>query len=283
MCIRDRFAFEKGAKKTGGGDGWADVWRRGCFAWEYKGKGKDLAAALRQLQQYALALDNPPLLIVSDMDVIEIHTNFTNTVNRVHRLTLDDLADPAKFNLLLWAFTDPDRLKPDRTRESVTQDAATLLGNLAHRLRLRGHQPQPVAHFLTRLLFCLFAEDSGLLPDRLFNALLTRARRIPAEFHPLASGLFKVMRQGGHFGLDRIAWFNGGLFDDDSCLPLERADLDLLHSAAALDWSAIEPAIFGTLFERGLDPVSYTHLDVYKRQDLDGGKDQKATVIDDPR
>jgi hypothetical protein len=52
--------------------------------------------ALRQLQQYALALANPPLLIISDMEVIEIHTNFTNTVNRVHRLTLDDLADPAK-------------------------------------------------------------------------------------------------------------------------------------------------------------------------------------------
>ena len=84
----DWFAFEKGAKKTGGGDGWADVWRRYCFAWEYKGKHQDLAAALRQLQQYALALDNPPLLIVSDMAMIEIHTNFTNTVNVTHRLTV---------------------------------------------------------------------------------------------------------------------------------------------------------------------------------------------------
>jgi type II restriction/modification system DNA methylase subunit YeeA len=63
----DWFAFEKGAKKTGGGDGWADVWRRHCFAWEYKGKHRDLKAALRQLQQYALALENPPLLIVSDI------------------------------------------------------------------------------------------------------------------------------------------------------------------------------------------------------------------------
>ena len=258
--LGDWFTFEKGARKTGGGDGWADVWRRGCFAWEYKGKSKDLQAALRQLQQYALALDNPPLLIVSDMETIEIHTNFTNTVNKLYRLTLDDLADPAKLELLLWAFTDPNRLKPDRTRESVTQDAATLLGNLAHRLRERGHDPQRVAHFMTRILFCLFAEDCGLLPDRLFNALLTRAHLRPAEFRPLAGGLFKVMREGGYFGLDRIAWFNGGLFDDDSCLPLERADLDLLHSAAALNWSAIEPAIFGTLFERGLDPDQRSQL-----------------------
>ncbi len=93
----DWFTFEKGAKKTGGGDGWADVWRRHCFAWEYKGKHKDLGAALRQLQQYALALENPVLLIVSDLETIEIHTNFPNTVNITHHLTLDDLADPARW------------------------------------------------------------------------------------------------------------------------------------------------------------------------------------------
>ncbi len=244
----------------GGGDGWADVWRRHCFAWEYKGKHKDLATALRQLQQYALALENPQLLIVSDMETIEIHTNFPNTVNVVHRLTLDDLADPAQLNLLKWAFLEPDRLQPARTRESVTQDAAMLLGGLAQRLRQRGHDPQPVAHFMTRLLFCLFAEDIGLLPERLFSQLLEEARRSPADFSGLAGDLFRAMHQGGRFGLERIAWFNGGLFDDDQCLPLERADLDTLHSATVLDWSAIEPAIFGTLFERGLDPDKRSQL-----------------------
>ena len=256
----DWFAFEKGAKKTGGGDGWADVWRRHCFAWEYKGKHKDLKAALRQLQQYALALENPQLLIVSDMETIEIHTNFPNTVNVVHRLTLDDLADPARISLLKWAFLEPDRLQPARTRESVTQDAAMLLGGLAQRLRQRGHDPQPVAHFMTRLLFCLFAEDIGLLPERLFSKLLEEARRSPTDFSGLAGDLFRAMHQGGRFGLERIAWFNGGLFDDDHCLPLERADLDTLHSATVLDWSAIEPAIFGTLFERGLDPDKRSQL-----------------------
>jgi len=256
----DWFAFEKGARKTGGGDGWADVWRRHCFAWEYKGKHKDLQAALRQLQQYALALENPQLLIVSDMETIEIHTNFPNTVNVVHRLTLDDLANPDQLNLLKWAFLEPERLQPSRTREAVTKDAAMLLGGLAQRLRERGHDPQQVAHFMTRLLFCLFAEDIGLLPERLFSQVLEAARRAPADFPGLAGDLFRAMHQGGRFGLERIAWFNGGLFDDDHCLPLERADLDTLHSAAALDWSAIEPAIFGTLFERGLNPDKRSQL-----------------------
>ncbi len=254
------FTFEKGAKKRGGGEGWADVWKKGCFAWEYKGKGKDLAAALRQLQQYAPALENPPLLIVCDLEVIEIHTNFTNAVPAVYRLTLDDLADPGQLQKLKWAFTEPERLQPTRTRAAVTEDAATLMGGLAQRLRQRGHAPQPVAHFMTRLLFCLFAEDIGLLPNRLFGELLAEARQTPADFPSLISGLFDAMRQGGRFGLQRIAWFNGGLFDDDHGLPLERADLDTLHSATALDWSAIEPAIFGTLFERGLDPDKRSQL-----------------------
>ena len=54
------YTFERGARKTGGGDGWADVWKKGCFAWEYKGKHKDLTAAFAQLQRYAIALENPP-------------------------------------------------------------------------------------------------------------------------------------------------------------------------------------------------------------------------------
>ena len=68
------FTFEKGAAKTGSGQGWADVWRKGCFAWEYKGPRKNLDAAFAQLLQYSVALENPPLLIVSDMDRIRIHT-----------------------------------------------------------------------------------------------------------------------------------------------------------------------------------------------------------------
>ncbi|HRZ22474.1 MAG TPA: class I SAM-dependent DNA methyltransferase, partial [Candidatus Contendobacter sp.] len=254
------FTFEKGARKTGGGEGWADVWRRHCFAWEYKGKHKDLGAALRQLQQYALALDNPPLLIVSDFETIEIHTHFTNTVHTVRRLTLDDLADPAHRQVLQWAFTDPERLKPGRTTEAVTAEAAELFAGLAQRLRQRGHAPPRVAHFMTRLLFCLFAEDIGLLPGRLFSELLAAVKARPAAFVDRARELFAAMQGGGWFGLTEIPWFNGGLFDDADCLPLESEDLELAWRAAQLDWSAIEPAIFGTLFERGLDPDKRSQL-----------------------
>src|SRR4051812_9747932 len=89
----DFYAFEKGAEKTTGGGGFADVWKRGYFAWEYKGKRKDLAAAYKQLLQYREALENPPLLVVCDLDRFEIHTNFTNTPAEVHEFSLTDLLE----------------------------------------------------------------------------------------------------------------------------------------------------------------------------------------------
>ncbi len=79
----ETYTFERGAKKTDGGDGWADVWKRGFFGWEYKGKHKDLNAAYVQLLKYREDLENPPLLVVCDMDRFEVHPNFPNTVRKV--------------------------------------------------------------------------------------------------------------------------------------------------------------------------------------------------------
>ena len=129
------FTFEKGVSKTAGNKGWADVWRKNCFAWEYKGRNKDLDRALAQLQQYAAALDNPPLLIVSDMDRIRIHTNWTNTVQKVHTIQLTDLTDAATRDLLRHCFTDPEQLKPAKTRQLLTEEAAQRFATLAQRLR----------------------------------------------------------------------------------------------------------------------------------------------------
>ena len=157
----ESFTFEKGASKTGGGEGWADVWKRGCFAWEYKGRHANLDKALAQLLQYVAALENPPLLIVSDMDTIRVHTNWTNTVQAVHVFTLDDLLDGAKRDRLRCAFTDPEVFKPSKTRQELTEETAGEFAALAQRLRDRGHAAHEVAHFVNRLAFCMFAEEIG--------------------------------------------------------------------------------------------------------------------------
>ena len=254
------YCFERGARKDTGGDGWADVWKRGCFAWEYKGKRADLDTAFNQLRQYALALENPPLLIVSDMARFRIRTNWTNSVSVTHEFALDDLADGANRDKLKWAMSDPERLRPGETRQTVTERAAATFAELAQSLRDRGHNPQTVAHFVNRLVFCMFAEDVGLLPDNMFTRMLERTRRDPDRFMDYASRLFGAMATGGDVGFEPVAWFNGGLFDDDMALPLDREGIETALKAAALDWSEIDPSILGTLFERGLDPDKRSQL-----------------------
>ena len=255
------YAFEKGATKASGGEGWADVWRRGRFAWEYKGKHKDLDAAHRQLLQYAGALENPPLLVTSDIERITIRTNWTNAVSERHEVRLEEIADPVRLGVLKSVFADPERLRPGTTRAALTAKAAAEFAELAGRLRSRGNDPQVVAHFVNRLVFCLFADDVGLLPARLFERMLDAAHKRPAQFQGYASRLFAAMAErGGEVDFTPVAWFNGGLFDDAAALPLEADDIALLQRAAALDWAEVDPSILGTLFERGLDPDKRSQL-----------------------
>jgi hypothetical protein len=258
------FVFEMGAAKLDGTDGFADVWMKDHFAWEYKGKHANLVKACGQLNQYREDLGNPPLLVVSDMDTFEIHTNFTGTVKKVHMFTLDDLAAaPAEPLALLRAlFEEPERLRPNVTRQELTEEAAKEFANLAVALRSRGHDPQAVAHFLDQLLFCMFAEDAGLLPPRLIEKLSEATKADPPGFTAQLGEVFARMssQTGGYFGSEHIEWFNGSLFDASPALPLVAAEVDIVRRVAKLDWAEIEPAIFGTLFERGLDPDRRSQL-----------------------
>ena len=256
----DAYCFERGASREGGGDGWADVWKRHHFAWEYKGKRANLDAAFTQLRQYALALENPPLLIASDMAQFRIRTNWTNSVSETYEIGLEELVDAEKRDLLKWAFADPERLRPGLTRQVLTERAAASFAQLAQGLRERGHDPPPVAHFVNRLVFCMFAEDVGLLPNAMFTRMLERTLEQPEKFAEYARSLFRAMAEGGDVGFEPVAWFNGGLFDDDVALPLERGEIAAALAAAALDWAEIDPSILGTLFERGLDPAKRAQL-----------------------
>jgi type II restriction/modification system DNA methylase subunit YeeA len=257
----DWYCFERGAKKTTGSQGWADVWKRDHFGWEYKGKGKDLDAAYAQLQQYAVALENPPLLIVCDLEHFRIHTNWTNTVSVVHEIALEELTDAGLRAKLKYCFTDPERLKPDKTRDALTKDQADVFAKLAQTLRERGFAPQMVAHFINRLVFCMFAEDVDLLPDRHFAKALQHSFYNPAEFQEVCAQLFAAMaKPNSRIGNDRIEWFNGNLFDDDTVVALTRSEIGIVLAAAKTNWADVDPSIFGTLFERGLDPANRVQL-----------------------
>jgi type II restriction/modification system DNA methylase subunit YeeA len=117
------------------------VWKRGSFAWEYKGSHADLDKAYEQLQQYRESLENPPLLVVSDIQTIKVHTNFTNSVKAVTTFTLDDLLVPEKLDQLRRVWTAPDTFRVAETPEQVTEKAAQEFARLARLLRQKGEDP----------------------------------------------------------------------------------------------------------------------------------------------
>src|SRR5690606_1112861 len=87
----------------------------------------------------------------------------------------------------------------------------------------------------------------------IFSEIVTETREYPSKFKQYAEELFAAMREGGSVLLREIPWFDGGLFEDVAVEEMPFEALDALAKAARLDWSAIEPSIFGTLFERSLD------------------------------
>lgn len=248
------FCFERGAEKRDGGDGWADVWKKDFFGWEYKGKRKNLAEAYRQLDQYRAALENPPLLVVCDLDRIQIHTNFTNTKPHAFIIPLAQLDTPRHLEILRAVFHEPDKLKPGVPSAAMTEEAAAKLGGLADAMRQRGLEPHGVAHFLIRVVFCLFAEDVGLLPKGVFTQILDKCRHDPARFQRLLGQLWSAMVAGGDFGADTIRHFNGNLFQNETVPALTIGEIEHITGAAALEWNTVDASIFGTLFTRGIDP-----------------------------
>jgi hypothetical protein len=248
------YTFERGVNKIGGGKGWADVWMRERFAWEYKGKHKDLGAAYDQLLRYREDLENPPLLVVCDLDRFEVHTNFTNTVKQVYAFDLRGLAEPANLDVLRKVFTNPEALRPKRTTRDITEEIAAKFGVVADGLRSRGIPAERAAHFLMKLMFCMFAQDIGLLPDKLFSKVLAGAGGKPATLARRLKNLFEAMANGGEFGADAILNFDGGLFVDADVVELIPEEVEEVNRANGCDWSNVEPTIFGTLFERTLDP-----------------------------
>jgi type II restriction/modification system DNA methylase subunit YeeA len=279
----ENYAFEKHVSRTRGGKGFADVWLRDHFAWEYKGKHKNLQKAYEQLLDYREDLNSPPLLVVCDLDRFEVHTNFTSTSKRVYAFDLDDLGRNRitatcplpPLEVLRALFGDYNVLRPERTDEQVTKEAAKLFSRLAERLEIEdrnlGASRELVAHFLMRLLFCLFADSIGLLPNHVFRRLVQEDRFSPTKFLRKLKLLFEAMSEkDGIFGEYSIKYFNGGLFDTASILQLDHADLGMLYEVSKnFDWSHIAPAIFGTLFERSLDPARRSLIGAHYTSEAD--------------
>jgi hypothetical protein len=248
------FAFERGASKTSGGDGFADVWKQGYFAWEYKKRKASLAVAMKQLADYSAALDNPPIHVVCDTVKFIIETRWTNTITVKHEFDLERLMEDEIFALLRAVFHEPEILRPKQTRASLTREAADKFQTISDRLQHRYADREVVAHFVNQLVFCFFANSVKLLPEGLLLKLIDTTIKRPTQAAAYFDKLFMQMEKGGEFDLTDIRWFNGGLFDGKKALALDIDELSLLRALHSFRWDLIDPTIFGTLFERFLDP-----------------------------
>ena len=281
----DFFTFEKNLKKESGRLGFADVWRKNCFAWEYKGQHADLTKAYAQLQLYREALGNPPLLVVCDFDRYEVHTNFNNTVKRIYRFTnaevlSDNPVDGSTLTpvqVLRALFEDPNSLQPGQSQDTLTEEAAELLGTLTEDLRKwneASDEPisdQRIARFVMRMIFCFFAADVGLIPKDAFSYLIRVNKANPTNFRGNLSRLFCAMKDGGEFLMQEVPHFNGGLFDDDFVPNLIADHITTFEQLNDLAWSDIEPSIFGTLFEGVIDKSKRRQLGTHytSREDIE--------------
>lgn len=243
--------------------------KQGTRAWD-----KVMAAARKQAEDYARALPvdhgYPPFLMIVDVGhVIEIYADFSGQGKNYaqfpdrqsYRLTMEDLRDADVQARLAAIWTDPLSLDPAKRSAEVTRDIAERLANIAKRLEGK-HDAGDVAEFLMRCLFTMFAEDVGLLPKDSFEELLGQVKNRPEQFVPAMEHLWKVMDEGGYEPrmMAQLKRFNGGLFKSRRALPLDADGISELYIASKRDWRDVEPAIFGTLLERALDPRERSKL-----------------------
>ena len=269
------FTFEKAVP-----GGFADAYLEEHFGWEFKGSDAQLPEAFNQLLRYQVYLKTPPLLIVSSFDTIRIRTNFPGMETVLHVIPVAELDRPEHLYKLRNAFFAPGEFRPNRTVEQVTQETADLFRDIvadmeAHVDWSRARDAERLARYLNQIVFCLYAEDAGLLPDGLFTRTVRQLFRRPDLFNQAVADLFAKMADGGLFGADEIPYFNGHLFNAADTVELSATALQRLGEATQKNWRNIEPSIFGTLFERALDASKRSQLGAHYT-----GADDIMLVID---
>ncbi|MCF7789838.1 MAG: hypothetical protein K9N47_27190 [Prosthecobacter sp.] len=240
---------------------------RGTGSWD-----DAMIRAKGQAERYVRSLPaeepNPSFILVCDVGhSFEVYADFTQAGKaylpfpdpRTFRIQLKDLEREDIRERLHLIWTNPTVLDPAKVSAEVTREIAGYLAELAKSLEQEKHDPEVVAQFLTRCLFCMFAEDVGLLPDHAFTELLQSVPGDGTGFPELLSTLFREMNTGTGKSISvvlrkKLLKFNGGLFADDTVLPVNGLQLGLLKQAAKMNWRNVEPAIFGTLLERALVP-----------------------------
>lgn len=249
--------------------------KRGHGTRDTAGWDQFMQRAKQQAEAYVRLLPEPegrpPFVLVVDVGyVIELYAEFTCTGGvyrpfpsaKASRITLEDLRKEETRALLKTIWLEPLSLDPSKHAAAVTKQVAKMLAGLTRSLEAQpGADGQPlsaeqVSGFLIRMIFTMFAEDVGLIPEHKFRKALEALQGRPEAFAPTVRELWDKMASGGYsIALrEKIKHFNGGLFEDVEVLDLTDSQLEFFIEAAEHDWAQVEPSIFGALVERALNP-----------------------------
>ena len=258
--------FELNVKKLGGAQGFVDLFWPGVLLVEHKSRGKNLDDALDQAVGYLHHLperDLPQLVVVCDFARFRVRILATG---EILEFELQHLHKHIKLFGLLAGY----KVQDIRDEDPVNIKAALALGRLHDALKASGFEGHALEVLLVRLLFCLFADDTGIFqPAQSYRDFVeTRTAPDGSDLGPRLGQLFQVLntpesQRNKHIDeqLGQFAYINGKLFEET--LPMadfSTAMREALLDACALDWSAISPAIFGSLFQSIMDDKARRNL-----------------------
>ena len=253
-------AFEHRVKFTDGSQGYADCFWQGRILVEMKSKGKDLDVAYEQAMDYVRTLlpaDYPRAVVVSDFQRFRFYN-----LEKDNALTEFALKDLRKYVTLFGFMIGAGDGGEIREQDPVNRKAAEQMARLHDAMKSVGYEGHPLEVYLVRLLFCLFAEDTGIFkPEQFSRCIEERTEPDGSDLAPKLAELFQVLNTPQEKRLtlrdESIAAFpyvNGGLFAE--ALPIAAFSAEMraaLLKCGELDWSKISPAIFGAMFQGVMD------------------------------
>ena len=258
-------SFEKLAKKIDGKDGFIDLLWKGVLLIEHKSRGKNLDRAYTQALDYFSGLKErelPRFILVSDFARFRLYDLEQDTA---HEFALPDLHE----NIHHFAFIAGYQTHKIKEQDPVNIQAAELMGKLHDRLRAIGYAGHDLEIYLVRLLFCLFAEDTGIFQrQQFYDYIEDRTAEDGADLASQLDTLFYVLNTATAARLDNrdeslnaFPFVNGKLFEERlRPASFDRAMRESLLQCCALDWSRISPAIFGSLFQSIMDKEARRNL-----------------------
>ena len=230
------------------------IWRPRLLL-EMKSRGEKLQKHYQQAFDYWLNAtpDRPQYVVLCNFDEFWVYDFNFQLHEPVDRLGLEDLQD--RYTALNFLF--PDKRKPmfNNDRVAVTRAAATKVAQVFNALVERGEDRTKAQRFILQCVVAMFSEDFDLLPRGLFSGLLDDCAGGDSSYD-LLGGLFRQMNsetpaRGGRF--EKVAYFNGGLFDRIEPIELAKDELLLMMGASSEHWGNVAPPIFGTLFQSSMD------------------------------